>query len=92
MSNEMNNARNKMLCDPHDGSRSSKFLKFCRDFKATMSGQFADKDEMDSLWRAMVGTDQGGPDGRAMPGGNAKEPAERDEIVRLRAKARCSDA
>ena len=41
MSNETNNTRNKMLCDPHDGSRSSKFLKFCRDFKAAMSGQFS---------------------------------------------------
>ena len=67
MSNETNNARNKMLCDPHDGSRSPKFLKFCRDFKAAMSGQFTDKDDMDSLWRAMTGTDQGGQDGRALP-------------------------
>ena len=40
-----------------------------------MTGQFSDKDDMDSLWRALVGTDQGGHDGRALPGGNAREPA-----------------
>ena len=82
MNNETNNARNKMLCDPHDGSRSSKFLKLCRDLKAAMSGQFTDKDDMDSLWRALVGTDQGGKDGRAIPGGAAKDPAERKRVRR----------
>ena len=47
-----------------------------------MSGQFSDKDDVDSLWRAMAGTDQGGPDGRVMPGGNAKDPAERKRVRR----------
>ena len=47
-----------------------------------MSGQFSDKDDMDSLWRALTGTDQGGRDGRAMPGGNAREPAERKRVRR----------
>ena len=47
-----------------------------------MSGQFTDKDDMDSLWRAMAGTDQGGQDGRALPGGNAREAAERKRVRR----------
>ena len=47
-----------------------------------MTGQFSDKDDMDSLWRALIGTDQGGNDGRALPGGNAREPAERKRVRR----------
>ena len=35
----------RLLCKPHDGTRSTKFLKFARDFKSGCSAEFAQNDD-----------------------------------------------
>jgi hypothetical protein len=53
----------RLLCEPHDGSRSLKFLKFKRDYRASMRAEFLAEDEY-SLW-ANVGLDPGAGPGVA---------------------------
>ena len=47
----------RLLCEPHDGSRSTKFLKFARDFKSGCSAEFAQNDDY-SAWIAMTDLDK----------------------------------
>ena len=49
----------RLLCEPHDGSRSTKFLKFARDFKSGCSAEFAQNDDY-SAWIALIDLDPGG--------------------------------
>ena len=70
-----NNNNSKLRCDLHDGSRSSSFLKFCRNFKTAMKAEFL-KDDDFCLWEAMTGYDQGGVHGRPLPGGTALRPTQ----------------
>ena len=58
----------RLLCEPHDGSRSLKFLKFKRDYRTSMRAEFLPDDEH-SLWTANIGLDPGGddPNAPAMP-------------------------
>ena len=64
----------RLLCEPHDGSRSLKFLKFKRDYRTSMRAEFLPDDEH-SLWTANIGLDPGGddPNAPALPAAGAGE-------------------
>ena len=54
----------RKLCEPHDGSRTTSFLVFKRNFKAPCDSMFLHEDDY-SIWMAMEGTCQGGDDPNA---------------------------
>ena len=48
----------KLLCEPYDGTRSTRYLKFRRDIKNGASAKFLDSDDY-SVWSAMIDMDLG---------------------------------
>ena len=57
-----------LLTEPHDGTRGHSFEEFKARFKSNLLAEFL-KDDHYSAWDAVMGTDQGSPNGPAMPGG-----------------------
>ena len=59
----------RLYCNPHDGSRSTSFLKFKREFRTGASAHYLNDDDY-SVWQVFADTHQGGnaPGAPAIPG------------------------
>ena len=63
------NTKNTLFCDPWNGSRSSGFIKFKRDFKTGAEAMFLHEDDY-SIYQCLTDLDQGGqgPGADQLPG------------------------
>ena len=49
----------RLLCEPHNGSRTTEWLRFERDFSVATDAIFMHEDDY-SIWQALTDLDQGG--------------------------------